>query len=160
MHFSSDLKKFLNSQLFSLKFQKFFSITRTFFSHNRSEQFLDPCIRFHYNIKYKFMFWYCLWPVLQINTPDQKWYKLFLFCLFYWLQVSNSLSFLHTVRRLEKWFFTSWSTEDKIRRSFLMNCYVCGQSVNQWSLHLYSVAKNQKIALQISQISEVITFTR
>ena len=109
---------------FSLEFQKFFSITRTIFSHSRSEQFMLQC------------------PVLLITTPDQKWYKLFLFCLFYWLRVSNSLSFLHTVRRLEKWFFTSWSTEDKIRRSFLMNCHVCGQPVNQWSLHLYSVAKN------------------
>ena len=107
------------------------------------------------------MFWCCyvlssFWLLVLIksgiNCP--------FFCLFYWLRVSNSLSFLHTVRRLEKWFFTSWSTEDKIRRSFLMNCHVCGQSVNQWSLHLYSVAKNQKIALQISQFSEVTTSTR
>ena len=36
---SSDLKKFENSCPSASKFQKFFSITKTIFSHSRSEQF-------------------------------------------------------------------------------------------------------------------------
>ena len=36
---SSDLLQFCKFSAFSLKFQKFFSITRTIFSHSRSEQF-------------------------------------------------------------------------------------------------------------------------
>ena len=129
---------------FSLEFQKFLSITRTIFSHSRSEQFMFWC----FNVLSS-------WLLLLIKSDIN--------CSFFVSSTDCEFQipylFLHTVRRLEKWFFTSWSTEDKIRRSFLMNCHVCGQPVNQWSLHLYSVAKNQKIALQISQISEVTTST-
>ena len=39
IHCSSDLKNFAKFLTLSLEFQKFFSITRTFFSHSRSEQF-------------------------------------------------------------------------------------------------------------------------